>query len=128
MPIDSGYPREPRHLPPQPRRTGPQYSARTPPPDTTGAEVHYIIKQIEARTPMVFKLVGGELVRGVIEYYDRDMIKLTRGDGPHLLIRKENVMYMYKDDQPRRGNAPRHESPSFAPAGGNAFPHRRGNS
>jgi hypothetical protein len=37
-------------------------------------------------------------------------------------------MYMYKDDQPRRGNAPRHESPSFAPAGGNAFPHRRGNS
>jgi hypothetical protein len=102
MPIDSGYtgPR-PRATTPAPRSgggTGP----RTPPPDATGAELNYIVKQIEARTPMVVKLEGGEIVRGVIEYYDRHMLKLTRHGAPSLFLRKENILYLHKDEAPRR--------------------------
>jgi hypothetical protein len=103
MPIDSGY-SDPLGRPsPQPAST--TYSSRTPPPETTGAEVSYIVKQIEARTPMVFKLSGGELIRGVIEYYDRDLLKLTRQGAPSLLVRKENIDYMHKDEgkRSRRG-------------------------
>ena len=56
---------------------------------------------------MVIKLAGGELVRGVIEYYDREILKLTRATGPHLLLRRENILYMHKDEDGRRGNVQR---------------------
>jgi len=96
MPIDSGYP-GPAGRPATPAAR-PAYSSRTPPPESTGAEVNYIVKQIEARTPMVVKLSGGEIVRGVIEYYDRDLLKLTRRGAPSLLVRKENIDYLHKDE------------------------------
>ncbi len=111
--IDSGYPRDPRSSVAQGHRIGiggfarQQVGHRTPPPDSTGAELNYILKQIEARTPMVIKLAGGELVRGVIEYYDREILKLTRATGPHLLLRRENILYMHKDEDGRRGNVQR---------------------
>lgn len=98
MPIDSGYQGNQSRSAPLTSRAGHAASPRTPPPESTGAEVNYLVKQIEARTPMVFKLVGGEIVRGVIEYYDRDLIKVTRQGAPSILVRKRNIMYMYKDD------------------------------
>ena len=42
-------------------------------------------------------LLDGEEVRGVIEYYDRDMIKINRTDGPNVFIRKQHIRYMFKD-------------------------------
>jgi small nuclear ribonucleoprotein (snRNP)-like protein len=46
---------------------------------------------------MVVRLMDGEEVRGVIEYYDRDMIKINRSEGPNVFIRKAHIRYMYKD-------------------------------
>jgi hypothetical protein len=46
---------------------------------------------------MVLRLVDGDEVRGVIEYYDREMIKINRTDEPNLFIRKDQIRYMYKD-------------------------------
>lgn len=80
----------------QPRPGGDK--PRGAPPDQTGAETHYLIKNMEARTPMVVRLVGNEEVRGWIEYYDRDVIKVNRPQPPHLLIRKETIKYIYKDE------------------------------
>lgn len=68
-----------------------------PPPDSTGAEASYLAKNKESRTPMVVHLIDGEIVRGWIEYYDRDMLKINRDGSPNLFIRKSNVRYMYKD-------------------------------
>lgn len=68
-----------------------------PPPDSTGAEAAYLAENKEARTPMVVNLMDGEIVRGWIEYYDRDMLKINRDGGPNLFIRKVNIRYMYKD-------------------------------
>jgi len=70
---------------------------RTAPPESTGAEVNYLFKNKEARTPMVVRLTDGEEVRGVIEYYDRDMIKINREPGPNVFIRKAHIRYIYKD-------------------------------
>jgi hypothetical protein len=102
MPIDSGYTRPPRQGPSVTHHDGPKPSQRTPPPESTGAEANYLAKQVEARSPMVFCLVGGERVEGVIEYYDRDIIKIARGGTADLILRKENIAYMHKAESARR--------------------------
>jgi len=88
-----------------------QLGARPPrkkpaPPEQTNAENFYYIKQMQARTPMVVVLGSGETIRGVIEWYDKNCIKVHRGNEPNLLIMKSAVRYMYKDPEFRTsGNA-----------------------
>ena len=36
-------------------------------------------------------------VRGWIEYYDRDMVRLTRDDKPNLFIFKHDILYIAED-------------------------------
>ncbi|MEE8111255.1 MAG: hypothetical protein V3T95_02390 [Acidobacteriota bacterium] len=74
---------------------------RSSPTEQTNAETNYLIKQMETKTPMVVKLLDGEEIRGWIEYYDRHCIKINRERPPNYFIRKEQILYMYKD--PARG-------------------------
>jgi sRNA-binding regulator protein Hfq len=76
----------------------PPKAARPVPPETTNAEAFYYAKQMAARTPMVVVLTDGEVLHGVIEWYDRDCIKVNRTDGPNLLVLKHVIKYMYKED------------------------------
>jgi len=78
-------------------RGGPSQGRRTPPPETTGEEVSYLARHKDARTPVVVHLIDGETVRGVIEYYDRDMIKINRAGGPNVFVRKVSIRYMFED-------------------------------
>lgn len=71
---------------------------RMPPPDATGREVKYIRQLKESVTPLVVHLVDGTEVRGHIEYYDVDMIKVTRPEGPHFFIRKSDIRYIVESD------------------------------
>jgi sRNA-binding regulator protein Hfq len=75
----------------------PVYRRKTPPPDVTNQEDMYIASVKEARNTLVIKLRGGEEVQGWIEYYDRDCIKIRRDNPPHLLIRKDSIVYMYEE-------------------------------
>jgi sRNA-binding regulator protein Hfq len=68
------------------------------PPETTNAENYYYIKQMAAKTPMVVTLTTGEEITGIIEWYDRNCIKVNRSDGPNLLILKHVIKYMHKQD------------------------------
>ena len=68
------------------------------PPDQTNAENFYYVKQMQAKTPMVFVLRDGEKLHGVIEWYDKNSIKLHRQKGPNLLVLKHNIKYLYKDE------------------------------
>lgn len=72
---------------------------KQPPPDRTYAENFYYAKQIQHRTPMVLVLVDGETVEGVIEWYDKNCLKLQREGKPNLLIYKSSIKYMYKAQQ-----------------------------
>lgn len=66
------------------------------PPDTTNAENFYYVKQMQAKTPMVVVLKDGEELHGVIEWYDKQCIKLTREGAPNLLVYKAFIKYLYK--------------------------------
>lgn len=77
------------------------------PPDRTNAEQYYYLKQMTARTPMVVKLVDGEEIRGVIEWYDKSCIKVNRDDAPNLLIPKHSIRYLFKQNEDEDSGANR---------------------
>lgn len=68
------------------------------PPDQTNAENFYYVKQMQTKTQMVFVLRDGEVLHGVIEWYDKSCLKVNRTEGPNLLLYKPNIKYMYKDE------------------------------
>jgi len=76
-----------------PRRNSKPKSA---PPDQTHAESFYYLKQMQAKTPMVLVLNDGETVQGSIEWYDRCCLKISREDGPNMLVYKPAIKYLYK--------------------------------
>lgn len=69
------------------------------PPEQTNAEQYYYLKQMSNRTPVVVKLVDGEEIRGVIEWYDLHCIKVNRDTAPNLLIPKHSIKYLYKENE-----------------------------
>ncbi len=69
------------------------------PPEQTHAENFYWVKQMQARTPVAVVLADGEVLRGTVEWYDRDCIKLTRFGSPNLLVYKQAIKYVYKDGE-----------------------------
>jgi host factor-I protein len=69
------------------------------PPEQTHAENFYYVKQMQSRTPVAVVLSDGEVLRGSVEWYDRDCIKLTRVGSPNLLVYKQYIKYIYKDGE-----------------------------
>ena len=69
--------------------------------EQTHAEDFYYQKQMAARTLMTVALKSGEVVQGVIEWYDRNCIKLSRVGKPHLLLYKPGIRFMHKSDESR---------------------------
>ena len=84
------------------RTNGSAAAKKTPPPDQTHAENFYWVKQMQGRTPMAIVLDNGEILRGTVEWYDRDCIKLTRQGSPNLLVFKRVIKYVYKDSEENR--------------------------
>jgi len=73
------------------------------PPEQTNAENFYYQKQMQSRTPMVIVLRDGEEVRGIIEWYDRNCLKVNRENGePNLMIYKPAIKYMFKEGEDQR--------------------------
>ena len=66
-------------------------------PEVTYREGEYIDKLSKNKTQVVVKLIDGEEVRGWIEYYDKDIIRITRDSQPNLFIYKSRVKYLYED-------------------------------
>jgi sRNA-binding regulator protein Hfq len=81
----------------QPRK--PTAQKRQVPPDQTNAENFYYVKQMQSKTPMVITLKDGEVLKGVIEWYDRSCLKLNRDGDPNVLLYKSNIKYIYKDEE-----------------------------
>lgn len=76
-------------------------SAAAPSLDQTHAEDFYYQKQMASRTVMTVVLKSGEVVQGVIDWYDRNTIKLNRSGRPNLLLFKQGIRYMHKSDETR---------------------------
>src|SRR5579884_2998052 len=92
-----GGERRERSESPLERSNGARKSA---PPEQTNAENFYYQKQMQSRTPMVIVLRDGEEVHGIIEWYDRNCIKVNRENGePNLMIYKPAIKYMFKEGE-----------------------------
>lgn len=76
---------------------GNHHPGRTPPPDDTHQEAAYLKMLGEKQRPVRIKLMGGEVVRGWIEYYDRRMVRLTREGAPNLFIFKHEISYIAEE-------------------------------
>lgn len=79
-----------------------QKKSKNTPPEETGMEASYLKALGEKQTPVTVKLMSGESVRGWIEYYDANMIRLTREHSPNLFIYKHEIVYI-AEDSGRRG-------------------------
>jgi host factor-I protein len=69
------------------------------PPEQTHAESFYYVKQMQAHTPVAVVLTDGEVLRGTVEWYDQDCIKVTRIGSPNLLVYKHSIKYLYKEGE-----------------------------
>jgi sRNA-binding regulator protein Hfq len=86
--------RRPRIAPPT---SSARHFAAIPPEDHASnrqAELFYLQKQIQLQTQMVFILEDGARVQGVVEWYDRNSIKV-RGKS-RVLVYKAAIKYLYK--------------------------------
>jgi sRNA-binding regulator protein Hfq len=79
----------------RPERKG--RAQKASPAAETHAENFYYLKQMNARTPMVLVLGDGEQLRGCIEWYDRDCLKINREGAPNVLVQKHAIKYMFKE-------------------------------
>jgi host factor-I protein len=84
----------------------PTTKSKTPPPEETFEEAAYLKALGEKQKLVTIKLQGGEAVHGWIEYYDRNMLRLTREGEPNLFIFKSEIVYIEEGDgkppRPRR--------------------------
>src|SRR6266481_1240461 len=78
-----------------------QSNKRVTPPEPTNAENFYHQKQMQSKTPVVIVLRDGEEIQGLIEWYDRNCLKIIRNGGSHLLIYKPAIRYIYKAGEGR---------------------------
>lgn len=81
---------------PFPRRDA--RNAKPVPAAETSAEAVYLKSLGEKQTPVTIKLRDGEIVEGWIEYYDKDMLRLTRQHDPNLFIFKHDIMYIAQSE------------------------------
>ena len=81
---------------------GAMRKGRTVPPEETSEEAAYLKSLGEKQKPVSVKLSDGEVVRGWIEYYDKNMVRLTREDQPNLFIFKHEIMYIAEDSAKRK--------------------------
>lgn len=79
--------------------SGPGQRKKPAPPEQTHAESFYYVKQMQAHTPVTVTLTDGEQLHGVVEWYDRDCIKLTRFGSPNLLVYKHSIKYIFKEGE-----------------------------
>ena len=80
------------------QRSGqPDRKPRTVPPEETSQEAVYLKALGEKQKAVSIKLADGEVVQGWIEYYDKNMLRLTRENKPNLFIFKHEIMYIAEE-------------------------------
>jgi host factor-I protein len=96
-------PRERTDRPERSDRDRPGGGGRKPaPPEQTNAENFYYQKQMQSKTPMVIVLRDGEEIHGMIEWYDKSCLKVTRNSQSNLLIYKPAIKYMFKEGENKK--------------------------
>ena len=64
---------------------------KTPPPGDTGQEALYLRSLSDRQISVQVQLRDGEVVDGWIEYFDDNMVRITRDGHPNLFIYKHQI-------------------------------------
>ena len=64
---------------------------KTPPPGDTGQEALYLRSLSDRQISVQVLLRDGEVVDGWIEYFDDNMVRITRDGHPNLFIYKHQI-------------------------------------
>ena len=65
-------------------------------PEQTFEEVKYLRYLIENGVPVCIRLSDNEEVCGTIEFFDANLIRLTRDGAPNLFVYKHDIKYLYE--------------------------------
>jgi sRNA-binding regulator protein Hfq len=68
-------------------------------PEQTFEEARYLKSLIASAATVKVKMVDGEEVIGIIEYYDQSFIRLTRHGLPNLFIFKHDIKYLQEQEE-----------------------------
>lgn len=72
--------------------------------DSSHAEAFYFQKQIQQQTDMTVVMEDGEELHGILEWYDRCVIKMRAGR-QRVLIYKACIRYLYKTSDAHAGSS-----------------------
>jgi sRNA-binding regulator protein Hfq len=72
--------------------------------ESSHAEAFYFQKQIQQQTDMTVVLEDGDQIHGVLEWYDRCVIKLRAGR-QRVLIYKAGIKYLFKTSEVHAGSS-----------------------
>jgi sRNA-binding regulator protein Hfq len=72
-------------------------------PESSHAEAFYFQKQMQQQTEMLVVLEDGEELRGIIQWYDKCVVKLQVGRN-RVLIYKAGIKYLYKASEAHTAN------------------------
>ena len=73
-------------------------------PESSHAEAFYFQKQIQQHTEMTVVLEDGEEIHGIIEWYDRCVVKLKAGR-KRVMVYKSAIKYLFKASEANAGNS-----------------------
>ena len=79
------------------RKHGADTRGKSEPPYETGKESEHLASLSENKTGVLLKLRDGRTLRGWIEYYDEQILRLTRDHEPNLFIYKDQVIYIAEE-------------------------------
>ncbi len=68
-------------------------------PEQTFEEVKYLRYLIDNGVPVSIRLSDNEEVQGTIEFFDTNLIRLTRSGEPNLFLYKHEIKYLYETPQ-----------------------------
>ena len=74
-------------------------TAKTKAPEQTFEEVNYLKRLIEKKVPVCVRIAENEEFKGVIEFFDTNLIRLTRAGEPNLFLYKHDIKYIYEIPQ-----------------------------
>ena len=73
-------------------------TAKTKAPEQTFDETKFLKQLVESKVRVTIRLGDNEEVSGVIEFYDANLIRVTREGAPNLFVYKHDIKYLFEEE------------------------------
>ena len=73
-------------------------TAKTKAPEQTFDETKFLKQLVESKVPVTIRLGDNEEVSGVVEFYDANLIRVTREGAPNLFVYKHDIKYLFEEE------------------------------